>query len=336
MSEPNGQAIAPEDRIELFNDHVNSGNEPGPDLVELVRGAGHLLERIFGPEQVAAGMTVILSKFYEYDEFTTLGREWEKMLDQVIENAYSNWPLGEKLTWLISYAYFGFTFPAERGMDPNLPKEKLIRAVIDEAQEFLKVAPIEQWRTQPYMGTNLKEVILLAENRWALDKGQPVEPAALAVFGGVTEARIRNMMSGTDRQFTNVDGKVSAVEALGWLTGRESFFDSIWRDHHYPFSTDTKPDFPQPLFLPVARDGSIFHPGLATKKGFRIGPKGDEKVVADFDQALAELQRMESPYWRRPNEKGRPGIVRGIRWERYDRNALPDFISSTSGEPDDD
>ena len=40
------------------------------------------------------------------------------------------------------------------------------------------------------------------------------------------------------------------------------------------------------------------------------------------DDALAALQVMASPFWRRPNENGTWGIVRGIRWARLDRTDL--------------
>jgi hypothetical protein len=170
------------------------------------------------------------------------------------------------------------------------------------------------------------ELVTLARNRWALDNNQPIEPFALAKFGGVTEARIRNMMAGANSQFTNKDGLIPAREALAWLEDRETFFDSIWRAQPNPWHEATKESVMQPVFLPVARDGSVFHPGLARKQGFQVGPKGEERFIEDFGEALSELHRMDIPYWRRPNEKGKPGIVRGIKWERYDLNALPVFL----------
>lgn len=72
----------------------------------------------------------------------------------------------------------------------------------------------------------------------------------------------------------------------------------------------------------MARDGSTFHPGLKRGAGYSIGEKGAEIQVADFDQALLDLQRMPSPYWRRPNESGNWGIVAGVRWARVDASDL--------------
>jgi hypothetical protein len=84
------------------------------------------------------------------------------------------------------------------------------------------------------------------------------------------------------------------------------------------------------VFLPVARDGSTFHPGLHRRSGFTIGVKGEELQIADFHEALAELQRMPLPYWRRPNESGKWGIVTGVRWERLDASDLEMLAANPS------
>ncbi|MBS7455704.1 ASCH domain-containing protein [Coralloluteibacterium stylophorae] len=67
--------------------------------------------------------------------------------------------------------------------------------------------------------------------------------------------------------------------------------------------------------VPVARDGSRFIPALRRAGGFTIGRKGEEVVVRDYLDALAELRRMDAPRWRRPNAQGNWGIVTGVRWE---------------------
>jgi hypothetical protein len=78
----------------------------------------------------------------------------------------------------------------------------------------------------------------------------------------------------------------------------------------------------QAVFVPVARDGSTFHPGLKRGGGYTIGEKGTETQVVDFDEALVELQRMPIPYWRRQNASGNWGIVSGVRWARLDASDL--------------
>lgn len=73
--------------------------------------------------------------------------------------------------------------------------------------------------------------------------------------------------------------------------------------------------------VPVARDGTWFSPALRRAGGYTIGAKGEEQVVADYHQALAQLREMTVPRWRRPNPKGNWGIVAGVSWESVDRLA---------------
>jgi hypothetical protein len=186
---------------------------------------------------------------------------------------------------------------------------------LSEAQEFLAATPVAEWRLPA--NNDLSRLVRLASNRWALDNGKPVEPTALAEFGGVSEGRIRNMMSGAKRTFTSEDGRIPAQEALTWLGQREEFWNSIWREQHVPqYGVKRRAAVDQPVFVPVARDGSAFHPGLKRGAGYTIGEKGEEVQIASFDDALAGLQRMPVPYWRRPNSIGNWGIVAGVRWER--------------------
>jgi hypothetical protein len=78
-----------------------------------------------------------------------------------------------------------------------------------------------------------------------------------------------------------------------------------------------------PLFVPEARDGSVFHPGLERRNGFTIGEKGREFQTPTFEDALSELQEMPVPAWRRPAPgRGGWGIVRGVSWARVSRDEL--------------
>lgn len=72
--------------------------------------------------------------------------------------------------------------------------------------------------------------------------------------------------------------------------------------------------------VPVAADGTCFHPGLARRGTFTIGAKGAEIRVAGFEEALARLCRMDTPRWRRPNPAGNWGIVSGCGWKALSRS----------------
>jgi hypothetical protein len=76
---------------------------------------------------------------------------------------------------------------------------------------------------------------------------------------------------------------------------------------------------PPTMLLPVARDGTWFHPGLIRRGEFTVGEKGDEQRFDNFVEALEALKGMTVPKWRRPNDVGNWGIVSGIRWETAHR-----------------
>lgn len=61
----------------------------------------------------------------------------------------------------------------------------------------------------------------------------------------------------------------------------------------------------------VERDGKKTHflPSCRMTTGYRIGEKGDEKLVRDYWQALDLLVKMPVPRFRRPNANGNFGIV---------------------------
>ncbi|OAN95447.1 hypothetical protein A8B74_15550 [Sulfitobacter geojensis] len=80
--------------------------------------------------------------------------------------------------------------------------------------------------------------------------------------------------------------------------------------------------FSEPVFVPVAQDRSLFHPGLQKGGEYTVGGAGYEKTFTQFEDALAALQEMMVPTWRRPTETGRWMQVKGVNWVRMDRGEL--------------
>lgn len=66
------------------------------------------------------------------------------------------------------------------------------------------------------------------------------------------------------------------------------------------------------IFVPVARDGSIFNPDVARSGTYQIGAKGEEQNFKSFAEALTALNAMSVPPLRRRNDKGHWGIVSGV------------------------
>jgi hypothetical protein len=307
------------ERATIFHEQYGNDLDAAVTLADIVIALGDYLARIIGEADADAAMSRVVASVVE-----TAGKKisepsaWRGALEEAKPYCFSEWPLGERLHDLVAYAVYGIVIDGGEGAGQRA--ENLEQA-IKEAEEFLHATPDAQWGISP--NSDLHHLVRLASNRWALDSGRPVEPAALAEFASVTEGRIRNLMSGPKRAFSSVDGRIPAHEALAWLSGRPEFWNSIWRDQSLPqYGVKHRPPLELAIFVPVARDGSPFHPGLARGGGYTIGEKGEETQVVDFKAALRELQRMPVPYWRRPNASGNWGIVAGVRWVRLDASDL--------------
>jgi hypothetical protein len=300
-----------EQRVAEFTAGYDYDNDAAVTLVELVRSAGDFLEKIVGIDAVDAGMKYIIGAL-------ALGEEtsWREDLNNEESGAYSVWPLGQMLHDLNAYAYYGIDLSAREHEDEQHVAARL-QEMVEMADAFLGICPLDSWLGES-RSPQLETTVLLARNRWALDHDRPVEPEALAVFGGVKMSRMRNMLAGKEPELRRENGLVPAHEAHGWLASRDSFYPSIWRTARQRYSGEIHTLFyPDPLFVPEARDGSVFHPGLERRNGFTIGEKGQEFQVPSFEDGLRELQAMPVPAWRRPaSGKGGWGVVRGVSWAR--------------------
>ncbi len=138
----------------------------------------------------------------------------------------------------------------------------------------------------------------------------------LSLLTGLEEQSVRNSLN-QDKSIKRGIGEhskmleVPVTDALRWMRGKGRFME------YQP------PRNKAHVSVPVAKDGSFFSPGLKRKKGFAIGKKGEERYYDSFTEALSALEKMPSPYWRRPSQTtGVPGIVRGVRWESKSRKEL--------------
>lgn len=185
-----------------------------------------------------------------------------------------------------------------------------------------------------------------ARARLALDQDQPISLRALAMLSGVTPKRIQNAIyAKTDEApLVGKNGLIAPEACEPWLNARD-FHWSIWRQvnalapldadwgKNVPFeAAEANGQIDDFIFVPVANDGTYFHPGLYRggprretegTAGYMIGGKGAEQLISDFDEALALLSKMETPRWRRPNNESQIwGIVTGQTWKRVRRADL--------------
>jgi hypothetical protein len=319
-------AINAVQRTEIF--HEQYGNElDGTDaLPELVIAAGDYISQIVGAPETDAGMALIVRGLVEVGGGAISDpSQWRTALIERRSNCYSEWRIGPKLHDLAAYAVYGIVLHDSDDADVLASH---LEALLADARDLVAKTPAQQWGLPAK--NELTRLVSIASNRWAMDNGEAVEPAALAYFGGVSEGRIRNLMSGENRTFTSKDGRIPAAEALKWLEGRSEFWNSVWREQSLPmYAHEPSAPLGCAAFVPVARDGSMFHPSVRRGSSYTIGKKGAEEQISDFDEALTKLQQMPVPYWRRPNASGNWGSVAGVRWERVD---LAD-LNSTATRP---
>ena len=313
--QPPKSEIGAADRAQIFHEQYGNDFDAPDALPDFVIAAGNYISRIVGHEDTDAGMARIVGQLVNVGGGTIAKpSEWREALTAYRHDCFSIWQIGPQLHDLAAYAEYGIVL--HESEDPEELADH-IKHLLKQAQELEAETPIAQWHLNA--NNELTRLVTIARNRWALDNGEPIEPIALAHFGGVSEGRIRNMMSGANKTFPSDDGRVPAQDAFKWLKARPEFWNSIWREQSLPqYAHEPNVPLHQAVFVPVARDGSTFHPDLRRGSAYTIGKKGAEEQIADFNEALAQLQLMPVPYWRRPNSSGNWGTVAGIRWERVD------------------
>ena len=323
---PNDKKSIPADERENLYCEIGQFGADGT-IMELALAIGDYLAVIAPQEKVDQAMAALTEPLQDICSFKmTVSSDWRELVIVAHGAGYTEWPIGDLLFQMGGYADYGVLINGPADLEE---KRKRVETAITDLVKFYERSPLSLWGIRA--DNDLQRLVLLASNRWALDNGDPIDPAALAIFGGVSDGRIRNMMSGQNRTFSSIDGRIPAQEALAWLSTREEFWNSVWQTGDLP-EYGVKRDAPieHAVFLPVARDGSVFHPGQFRGSNYTIGPKGAEEQIEDFEEALKSLQRMPTPYWRRPNDKGNWGIVAGVDWARFDAADL-EVIARTPG-----
>jgi len=297
---------------EDFHQLYGNGRDfEGETLIDLVIGASAFLADIVGAEATNAGFAALARAL---DYAVPEDAKWaEALKEQASSDAYC-WPAGARLHDLNAYAYYGITLNGGR---TAAAREKALRREIETVAAFMGKVPFAAWGIDPGdAGRTLKRT----QARFQLDTGQDIDPGDLALLGDISEGRIRNMMAGKERAFSVKDGKIPAIEALSWLKNRtDKFRPSCWRDQNtFEDVVEQTVEVEDALFVPVASDNSIFHPGLARNGAFTVGHGKREKKYNSYDEALASLQKLANPAWSRPTANGRWTTVHAVRWARMD------------------
>jgi hypothetical protein len=276
----------------------------GAEIIEILRGHFLALEKILGAEEIAGPLFALLhgpdvegqtwrEAFETYHP--TLTQEWTGTL--LIDNAGI-------------YGLYGVT-PAEIAHSDRA-------AWVESLAQRLAAFRAD---VHPVPGGVIDRIANLALARRAIDTREgEVDHLSLALLGGVSEGRVRNILSGSDSPLERSPKGMTAASAADWLKGRKEYFASIWQKPDEVTPEPPSADFTgEVIFVPVAGDGSTFGPELQRNGHFTVGAKGAEVQHGSFEAALKALHQMDTPRWRRPNSAGNWGIVSGRDWKRIEK-----------------
>jgi hypothetical protein len=320
-----------DERVDEFWLYFHDYNNSEYTLVPLILAAGDFFDAVFGPERCNQGMSNLLGHNLAGDD----PDKWREGLEDAQSAFLTEAFVGDLLQELSAYGQFGICLSAETADSEAMVADRLSK-FLEQGASLLALCPLNDWLGKE-RSVDLEQTIMLALNRWELDHGQPVKPEALAIFGGVTIGRMRNIISGKTAELPKRSDGVPAKNALKWLDKKFEFYPSIWRtdrpDVREAAEHENITTIFDPLFVPKARDGSIFHPGLGRSGTFTVGEKGFEKDFPDFDSALEALQAMPSARWRRPGPNGGGwGLVTAVGWARFTRYELERIAISSEDE----
>lgn len=294
-------------------------------IAEMLENALENIEDLVGVEQAAGPLRQLVQPVAEVSDPEAnpndpSGPSWREVLDDVLA-AGTVWPISERLQDALIYGLYGIT-------PKNVPlpeRHAWLARLVEDVTAFASRSDVIALGG----GQNaIIKIAKLASSRHSIDTGRgEVDIHSMAIFGGITEGRVRNLLSEDGNLLERgPNGGVVAMSASVWLKKKKEFLPSIWQEEDDVDNEDDRMGSAKPveaermIFVPVSRDGSMFTPDLMRNGAFRIGEKGEEQDIESYEEALAALNSMPIPRWRRPNEKGIWGIVSGVAWQRVEKN----------------
>ena len=243
------------------------------------------VEGLVGDEAAAVPLRQLVQPVA--DQSYPRAETWRDVVDDVF-SVGTVWPISERLEDALLYGMYGVT-PAGIRSDARVD---WVSGLVEDVTAFAARSDVRSLRKD---GNAITRIANLAASRHALDTGHgEVDVHSMSVLGSVSEGRVRNLVSASDGPFERgAGGGIVAMSALTWLQKRKGFLASIWNEDEPAPEEGDEPSEPiapdQMIFVPVARDGSIFNPGLARSGIFQIGKKGEEQ---DFGSSTRRCRRL--------------------------------------------
>ena len=333
MSDPTQtiDQIAHERWLEFTNslgqdDYIEDG------IIRAVQAMASICRVLFGDENADRGFDAMIRKIIpgRPDDET-----WEQILEEEPAAMFFETPFGQLMHDLKAYAEFGIVLTPARDKSQ---REELLQNQVLRASRLLNLLPVEQWGLE---AEHMYEVIRKAIVRWKVDSGDRINAEELSILSGRALQTIRNNVAGKHSVRPGNQNRIDARDAEDWLRGQKDFYMSIWRQQDDTDSIATADlGLGKVLFLPVAKDGSVFHPGVRRHGKYVVDAEGRERELETFEEALQTLQSMYFPEWRRPTSEGIWTRVRAVEWRRYGEEDVAFMVDQHRrkhpGDPDPD
>lgn len=302
------------DRMDEFHETFGGSEFIEDSVIEATEKIWEVASVMYGEEASDSAFNVLVGSC-----FPAVVREegWRDGLHSEAFGIYSETPGGGLLHDLTAYADFGLLLASWNDLESA---EAALKKQVDAGVTLLNLlaANMEEPRTSP-----IWRVVSKAYARWKLDSNQPLNKIDLSLLSGLAEQSIRNRLSGKTRELEGTIDRVEAAEALKWLPYQKGFVSSIWRHQTgQEYQLGEAGTLDAVFFVPIASDGTLFHPGLQEDGVFIVGYAGEEAEYESYEAALGRLQEMLQPIWRRPMENNRWTQVQGVRWARLTREDL--------------
>lgn len=301
-------------RLSVFHDEFGGEEFIEDSLIEVTDRLFDVASIIYGQRAAGIAFDKLVS-----DPFPSAVAEfgWRRALDEEANGIYSDLPGGELLHDLTAYADYGVV------VAPCRTTAERLQILSEQVQNGLRLLELVGINIENRTSSSVWRIVKKSYARWKLDNDQILNKDDLSLLSGLADQSIRNRLAGKDREIVGTTERIEASEALSWLVVQKNFVSSVWRyqdDNECIQYIDEA--FSEPVFVPVAQDRSLFHPGLQKGGEYTVGGAGYEKTFTQFEDALAALQEMMVPTWRRPTETGRWMQVKGVNWVRMDRGEL--------------
>lgn len=283
-------------------------------MIRSLEAMYRLSEIYFGQECASQGFDLMVSRAFQRKDAST---SWRDVLDEDFGGIYSETELGNLVHDMTAYANYGIILGNARDDEQ---RRQVLAAQIEITKDLLNLLPSEFWGLDDEW---LVIVLRKAQARWKLDNSEPLSAKELAALSGRALQTIKNKLSGETKEIHGSQVRIEAGEAAAWLSVQKDYNESIWKEQDDTESIIVSDKgMGAVVFVPVAKDGSFFHPGLCRDGKYMIDGEGSEREFEDFESALAALQKMHFPQWRRSTPEGRWTRVRGVDWRRMPMESL--------------